>query len=422
MVEVISKALRSQNRWIILFEVLLATLIFIDIGLFLNQKDPLFTSYTVNPFIIFLLVITLYYGLEAGLLALLLEVVSMVLLYKGWNVKFLLWSLLNVLIAGEFHFFWTKKIRVAEEENHYFKDKLRRQTSDLILLKLSHDQLEKHYMVKPISIRMVVEEIKEKLKKRKDREEMFEKLRELLTYGFYVQEAALYLKEEEGYKLATSVGAVPFKENDPLVEKALEVKEAVFISQLRTPADTQYLAVIPIYNFADEDELLGIFLLKQIPFNYFNSDTILSLGVILHWLVNELKGADIIKEVNPVLKELLSYEFIKELAVMASLKERTGAESSLVLFSVDKLNEDFPLFLSEKIRALDLINVVELNGQKLVLVLLPLTSVASAKGFVKRIEKEFSYTSGEEGLIYRIFSVDRDSYDKVAHIFEGLKK
>ncbi|SMP08365.1 PelD GGDEF domain-containing protein [Desulfurobacterium pacificum] len=410
----------------VLIEVFLFTVFFFIFGYFLNPSDPLFTSSPINPYLLFLLVVTLYYGLEIGLLAFLLEIAAMGVLYRNWNVEFLLWSLLHVLIAGEFHFFWTRKIRVTEEENLYFKDKIRRQASDFILLKLSHDQLEKHYMVKPVSIRSIIGELKEKLKELGESgglKEIFEKLKELMVAGFYVQEAGLFLPQRNGFDCVLSVGKeISLDKEDPLVKKALEEKEAVFISQIENQIQSKYLAVIPIYDFASGDKLLGVFVLTRIPFNYFNSDTILSLGVILFWLLNELESVDLVGGVSSILKRYFEYDFLKELSVMVSLRERTGIESSLVIYRVDHLKEDFPLFLSERIRGLDMLNVVDLGGVKLVFVMLPLSSISSARGFVGRIERDFSYSFGKVELPYRIISIDRKIEEKLEYLFKQFEE
>jgi len=410
----------------VLVEVLLFTIFFFFVGYFLNPSDPLLTSSPINPFLLFLLVVTLYYGLEVGFLSFLLEVAAMGIFYKSWDVRFLLWSLLYVLIAGEFHFSWTRKIKVTEEENLYFKDKIRRQASDFILLKLSHDQLEKHYMVKPVSIRLIIGQLKEKLKNFERgataEKEIFEKLKELMVSGFYVQEAALFLPFSGDFRCVFSIGGVKYLNlDDFLVRKALEEKEAVFISQVESEVRSDYLAVIPVYDFASGDRLLGIFVLRRIPFNYFNSDTILSLGVILFWLLNEMESAGLVSRMDSLLKRYFDYEFLKELSVMISLRERTGIESSMVIYRIDHLQEDFPLFLSERIRGLDMLNVVDLGDARLVFVMLPLSSISSAKGFVARIERDFSYTFGNAKLQYRIISIDGKIEEKLKYLIEQFR-
>ncbi len=407
----------------VLIEIIFFTTLFFIFGYLFNPSDPLFTSSPTNPYLLFLMTVTLYYGLEVGILAFLLEVGAMGVLYKSWDVEFLLWSLLYVLISAEFHFFWAKKIKIAQEENLYFKDKIRRQASDFILLKLSHDQLEKHYMIKPVSVRSVIGEIKEELKKIRrnndHRDVVFKKVKDLLVSGFYVQEADLFMSRGDDFEYVLSIGKPkPLDRNDPLVKKALESGETVFISQIENRVNSEYLAVIPIYDFAVEDKLLGIFTLRKIPFNYFNSDTILSLSVILFWLLNELGSINLIEKINPYLRKYFEYDFLKELAIMISLKEKTGIESSLVIYRVNYLVEDFPLFLSEKIRGLDMLNVIDFKETKIIFVMLPLSPLPSARGFVNRIAKEFSFIFGESEPPHRILSIDQKIGEKLEHLLK----
>ena len=255
-----------------------------------------------------LLVLTLYYGISAGLIAFLISLPFMKFFYEKFPINFLLWSLLNVFVAGEFHFYWNRKIQLADEESKYFKEKLRRQTSDFILLKLSHDQLEKHYMIKPISLRRLLASVKEELLV--SREKPVEKFIDLLVHAFYVQSASLYFREGEEYNLFASVGEkVELDLEDPLISEALNRKRPVFVSQI-SKGKSKYLSVIPIFDLEDEEKLLGLFLLRKIPFTYLNADTVLSLSVFLLWFVNEFKSSSLLSSISDKLREVFSYEFL----------------------------------------------------------------------------------------------------------------
>jgi uncharacterized protein (DUF342 family) len=64
------------------------------------------------------------------------------------------------LVASEFNYYWKEHLRKIEEKLKYAEDKLKDLSKDLMLLKLSHDQLEKQYIVKPVSIRSIIQEFK----------------------------------------------------------------------------------------------------------------------------------------------------------------------------------------------------------------------------------------------------------------------
>jgi hypothetical protein len=402
----------------LLVEVIAFFCFFLAAGYRFNSSDPFFTNSPINPYLLLLLVFTLYYGISAGLTALLVSLPFIKFSYEKFPVNFFLWSLLYVFVAGEFHFFWNRKIQVAEEESKYFKEKLRRQTSDFILLKLSHDQLEKHYMIKPISLRRLLTAVKEELLS--GRGNTAEKFMDLLVHAFYVQSASLYLREGSKYNLFASVGKkVELDLNDPLISEALNRRRPVFISQIGR-GESKYLSVIPIFDLEDEEKLLGLFLLREIPFNYLNADTVLSLSVALLWFINELKGAPLLRSIPDKLRRVFSYEFLKELSIVHRLNEKTGVESSVVVYKVPSLYEDFVLFVKERIRGMDVVDAVTLKDGKLVFVLLPLSPLSAAEGFVKRIEKEILniYGSHSCSFSHRYVKVDNKIYEKLLNFIE----
>jgi len=406
----------------LLVEVVAFFFFFLAAGYRFNSSDPFFINSSINPYLLLLVVLTLYYGLSAGLTALLVSLPFMKLSYEKFPVNFFLWSLLYVFVAGEFHFYWNRKIQLAEEESKYFKEKLRRQTSDFILLKLSHDQLEKHYMIKPISLRRLLTAVKEEILS--GNKKPAEKFMELLVHAFYVQSASLYLREGDKYNLFASVGEkIELDLKDPLISEALNRKRPVFISQI-AKEESKYLSVIPIFDLEDEEKLLGLFLLREIPFNYLNADTVLSLSVALLWFVNELKSTPLLRSIPDKLRKVFSYEFWKELSIVHRLNKRTGVESSIVVYRVPYLLEDFILFLKERIRGIDIMDTVNLKNGNLVFVLLPLSPLSAAEGFVKRIEKEIFnvYGSCSRNINHRYIKVDGRIYEKLLHLIEEEKQ
>jgi hypothetical protein len=167
--------------------------------------------------------------------------------------------------------------------------------------------------------------------------------------------------------------------------------------------------------------LLGMFALKKIPFNQLNMNTILSLSIIISWFLNELKDAPFISNLPKVLKNNLSYEFLKELFITKSLYLKSGVESSIVIYKVDPLNEELSLFISEQVRGIDIVESVDCGISKLILILLPLSSIPDARGFVNRIEKELSQNLGEIKLTHRILRIDSKVDEKLSSILEFEK-
>ncbi|ADU96772.1 hypothetical protein [Thermovibrio ammonificans] len=400
----------------VLVEVVFFVVLFTLVGHYFNPSDPLYLTGPISPVFLLLLVITLYYGLAYGIVAFIVEVLLAKLLYPNFPLRTILWHLLNVVVVGEFHYFWSKKIEILQEKNDYFQDKLRRFASDSMILKLSHDQLEKHYLVKPVSIRSLVAQVKEALMGRSQGDKgPFQVLRDILDAAFYVQSGELYRYSNDSFHSILAVGpSEPLNLEDPLVRKALDSRESVFLSEIN--GNSSYLAVIPVYSYVNDDRLLGLFVLRKIPFNYLNSDTVLSLSVILYWFLNEVER---LSNLNPVeLATLpLSYDFLREVVILKKLYSRLKADSTVVVFKLPHPSEDFGFFLKERLRAVDFMDSFRGNGSDYYFVLLPLSDASSAKGFLDRIARDYERTFGSDELPpYRVLKVDDAIEEKIRSV------
>ncbi|WP_456397252.1 PelD GGDEF domain-containing protein [Desulfurobacterium sp.] len=384
-------------------------------GFYFNPKDPLFIHSTVNPFILLELTITLFYGLIGGLVFLIIAVPVFKFIYPQFPLSFFLWTLLLVLIAGEFFSYWKRRIELSEEESTYFKSKLRKQTNDFILLKLSHDQLEKHYIIKPISIRAVLEKIKKELIN--NREKAFEDLMNLISEAFFVRRGSLYCKSQgTNFKLTASIGEpVDIDMEDPLVKEAIEEGRTVFLSH--TSSQSKYLAVIPVFNIANDDEIIAFFLIKDLPFRYLNADNILSINVALIWFIAELEKTEMAKDLTSEFG-YLPVDFLVEVRTVKILQEKFGTDSYIVVYKIPENMKDIIQFIQNKIRGIDFLVYHKVSNYYIVYVLLPLSSLSSAEGFSNRISNELKRCFGDEiknKIIEKFIKVDEN-------IFETLKK
>jgi len=118
-------------------EVLLFFLVVLFLGMRLHPQDPLLVKSAVNPLMLLVAVITLYYGWWPGLLATGISGVAMFYLYHPFPKEFFLWELLTVLVCGEFYTYWRRKIEYAEEEASYLRLKLREKSALLKVTELS---------------------------------------------------------------------------------------------------------------------------------------------------------------------------------------------------------------------------------------------------------------------------------------------
>ncbi len=404
---------RNFSKALPILEALTLTLgYYITVHLF-HIKDVFFIKESSSPFLLLLLLLTLFHGLSAGLISLLILIPILEKTYPHFPTDFFIWILLLTLLAGEFHYFWNKKIKQLSEETDYIKGKLRLQTSQLILLKLSHDQLEKHYLIKPVSLRTLLTEVERLLTE--NRERAIKEFKEILLNTFYVEAGSLYLLKDKKFQPFMHVGEpVEIHLKDPLLQEALERGETLFISNVTETADTEYLAVIPIKKLTKEMESRGVFLLKEMPFNYLNADHVLALSVALNWFFNQLDEEVNYREVPERLRELLSPNMLRELLILEKLSKEANIESSLVVFRVPDTHVDFPNFIEKRIRGMDIVAWFRLNGNIYTLVLLPLSPVESAESFIERIKQDVEETFNEEiFFIHRIFPVDSKIFERI---------
>ena len=382
----------------------------------LHLKDPFFVKNSINPFVLLLVILTLFHGLTVGILSVVLLIPLLERSYSEFPATFFLWTLLIVLISGEFHYFWNKKIKLLTEEVNYLKGKLRNQMSNFILLKLSHDQLEKHYLLKPISLRSLLTKIKKTLPE--NRGKATELFLDTLINAFFVESGAIFSYKNGNFLPEFHLGnPVELFTEDPLLREALEKEETVFISSLPEESTSHYLAVIPIKDLSRESGLSGVFLLKKMPFNYLNADHILALSVAVNWFFNQLQEEVDFSKLPEKVKKILSYDFLRELLILKKLNDEAGIESSLVIFRVPDVHTDFPFFLEKRVRGMDTVDWTKQGGAIYSFVLLPLSSIESAEGFINRVKDEIEKVFKEEiDYIYRVFPVDRKIFQRLDYV------
>jgi hypothetical protein len=191
----LTKFLRELNLKILIAEIFIFTLVLLFIGMYTNPSDPLFieSKFGYLFYLLPLLVFTLYYGLVAGIISFFTVVLMAFFFYKEFPTVYILWLFLFVLVASEFNYYWSENVKKVEDKFKYADGKLRDLARELMLLKISHDQLEKQYIIKPISIREVIYQIKQKIisKSNFEENEIFNMLMNLLIQSFNIEKAAL---------------------------------------------------------------------------------------------------------------------------------------------------------------------------------------------------------------------------------------
>ncbi|GEM_PF-489610 len=381
-------------------ETALFTVFAIAIGWYFSPEDPLLLQKPFSYFIFVVTIITLFYGFSAAVIILSVMALAMLFFYESFHYEIFSLYILLAFVLSEFHFYWHRKLKEHEEINDFLNDRLEENAVNLFVIKTSHDQLEKNYILKPMSIRETLKEIKDLV--RKDPKNAFEEFSKLLSRVCGIESGAFYIKEGSIYKKVSNIGnsAVELVLHDPLVENAIENKNANYLA-VSNVEHTRYTAVVPAVD--THGEIMGIFLVKEISFLNLNRDNMLTLALFLTYFINIYLNDKSFGDINKEYPEIPDF-FIKELQRLSLLNQKFKTESSLVVF-------EFPFFaenelLSTKIerslRGMDIMYAQCDDSRCKIVTLLPLTSLLGADSFVNRIDN----------LIAREFSGIKDSVTK----------
>ncbi|RMH79967.1 MAG: hypothetical protein D6674_05965 [Acidobacteria bacterium] len=412
------ESLKGLNLIILVLEAIILPLLVFGISFYLNPNDPFMVAlpYGMLYFLIPLTVLTLHYGFVAAVIFLAVNAILLTVLYDVFPTTYFLWLVLFALIMSEFNYYWTRKIRSAEEKNRYAEGKLRDVAREYMLLKLSHDQIEKQYIVKPVSIRGVVQDIRMLIQKDK-REELFGNLLALINQLYNIESSAIVeynMITNDFNVLATSDKDIKINEEDLLIKRAIEEETITYISQLEN-GSSDYLAVIPV----KQEDIYHLFLIQKMDFLNFNLDTLLGVNLLLYYTLIE---EPLIKKANYLIESFpkLDINFLKELLRTYEIQRNIGVESSMIVLYVEGGDENFADMLRYNLRGLDLLDYTLQDKKLIIFMLLPFTSLSGAKGLVERIKHKvvetFSASFWENKVRFRLIPIDKDPKELLSSI------
>ncbi|WP_200763636.1 PelD GGDEF domain-containing protein [Nitrosophilus alvini] len=378
------------------FEVFLISTVSIAIGWYINREDPLLLQKHFSYYLLLLSIISLYYGFGTAILCMTIFAVSLLIFYETFPYEIFSMYLLMAFILSEFHYYWKRKLQEYDEVNDYLKEKLEETATNLFILKTSHDQLEKNYILKPLSIRETLKEIKEMLYE--NEKNYFEEFLKLTGRVCGIESASLYIKDKEGnFNPVSTLGKenIPFHINDPLLKSALEEKSTAYFTVAHAMKNTEYIAVIPAVT--SQNSVKGILLVKEIPFLNLNKDNLLTISLFLSYFINTYETARDYSYLNkkfPTIPEV----FIKELDKIVALKNRFKTQSSIVIFAYENnsMGELIAANIEKSLRGIDTLYTSINSNRYKVVVLLPLTPNIGAMEFIKRIRRNISSDFGKE--------------------------
>jgi len=388
------------------YETISMIILFLIIGFLASPDDVLFLDSRIPFLLIFLSIVTLFHGFENGMISVGIFAIVLAFAYDKFHYVEFLTSLMMTLLFSEFHYYWTKRISEAEADSDYRSIKLSELSRAFYTLKISHDQLEKNYMTKPMSLRNSLLSIKD-LKGNK--QEKFASFFNILEKSFHVNIGTIVAKKNEDIKDNVYTSVVASEEakevdyEDTLIDKALQLKKPVFISE-DVNDNSLYIAVIPAIQ---QDTIVGMLLIERMPFLEFNKETLISISILFEYFFNEMKKQQILSLNNRLLvieDENYKYEYFR----LYEMKKLYNVDSST--FVIKTHNELLATRLYEKIdillRSLDMVTMIKHKNRFYIAIFFPLAGKAVAMGFFNRLQNSMDDFNVDE-IEYMSFGFDQ---------------
>lgn len=301
-------------------------------------------------------------------------------------------GLILSLICGQFGDVWHARLSKAEEENGYLMDRLEQLTRRHQILRLSHSQLERHLVSKPITLRDALKRLRGMMRRSETdiRPELAKSLMQLLGQYFQLETAAFYTLEKGNLSdtpIAHLGPEVRFDLSDPLAQDALRSGELSFLKP-ETVSETitgRYLIVAPCQ--VSDGRILGWLTISHLRFANFHHETFRMLNVFLGYFADSLHAMAL---AQPILKTYpdCPVPFAQELPKLIRLRLQLAIQSHLVVFSCAPHPHQLDIVqdITRVTRAVDLPWQIAKNDLLLVAILLPFTDQKAVEGYLARIQ------------------------------------
>jgi len=414
--------LKRQSPLLQAAEVILFTLIIGSVGYYIDSSDPLLVNSKFSFMILWLAIVTLFYGLNMGIIMWISFAIMSFISYRGDDIftSILLENLFFVFLFGLFFSNLHDEINKYKIKNKYLQLRLKELSNAFFTLKISHDKLESIYIIQPASFRFVISEILESTKHNTPEESAENTLRVLKKFFSVNAAMILKVKGKKVQQCYASTGDIEtsIDTNDKLVEEVLLHKKAMFLNDLDNRSQTSYLFAVP---FIDKrDEIISVLIVEDIPFLYYNQDTLLKINVVFNYIWTEYKKRASLKNLRNSSNEYIPLktgeherqdviDFKLEVVRLNNILADFNIDSRIYsLYTknkyVNKEIEDF-LYENELFEILDQYISIQCGNQYIHLILFPLITSAGIHGRVNdiddtldNIESQLRVKMLEEGL------------------------
>ncbi len=310
----------------------------------------------------------------------------------GWIVS---------LVACEFSDLWMNRIKRLQSANGYITDRLSHLTRRHFLLRLSHERLEQDLLIKPITLRDSLTEMRRHMMdKPNDPLPAIAELMHVLTQACQLEAAAIHQVHEGIINPDPRAQRGLIDEliaDDPMVIQSLQRQELLHPqSDPVHQHDSRYMVVAPL---ANSRGVLGILRVEKMPFLSMNFEIMQFMAVLLGYYADLV---DLQPEISPMHTRWpqLPTGFIAELLRLARIHREAAINSYLVslVFTNPHHGDEMHQEAARQGRELDLnVSLTSPQGPVL-LTLMPLFGQAAASGYLLRIERRIQEIFGHEHL------------------------
>ncbi len=373
-----------------LWETILYSILFVTLLYFLSDEIAIRLDSYHDIALLFLALITLYNGTLYGVISLAIVTFSIYFFTLEFDLNTFLEYLVFVLLFGEFHYHFKKRGVQDHEEKNYLKAKFRELSNAFYALKVSHDQLEKGYLLKPVTLRSLILELSKNL----ESATVYEKLFDTFTEAFSLK-SALYceLEKERTLRRAIPLGEsrFVFDPEHPMFAQAMAEKRPLFLSEeeIEMLQDEPILAVLPVLDI--QNRLQALFVIEEMDFLEFHMDNILKIEILLEYLVQErYYNRHKVQASHHLPLHDIDARFQLEIDRLYTMYQRFGIHSVMVTVYTEDPAIALTLenFKAKKMRLLDQVDVHKSGTRYFFIFLLPLERVSGAISFKQRIENE----------------------------------
>ena len=416
------QAYPTTNPVVAFSESIFLTLLGIALGYWFTPAFPFFAENGLTWLIFGPLLSGLRYGFVYALISVLLVLV-VIFLAQNYQLPWAQGSistlgislLLIAFVSGEFRNYWHRRIRTLHAAASYMDERLNELSTAFNLIKHSHDSLEQ-LVVSQESLRNSIISVQKQIMMTHLHEGTLAEvgaviLRQFSDYG-NIQEASLFeISGNAEYKpepVAFIGNQVKIDMSDPLLNEAIKTAKTVSLKQeFITSNSHSLLLAIPIVDAFGK--IWGVVAVNKMPFRDFRTDNIKLISIIsgyigdllgkrAHSTIDGDKDVQIFMlQVDRCLKDIAHYKLPSAIIILE--------------FKDDQYYSVMSTYILERKRGLDQsLAITYKNGNKLLFLLMPLTSAKDSEGRTQQMEQYFRET----------FVIDKFSQSGISYLHQEL--